>query len=120
MSNPKGFLIFADGPDCSVIIVYPICTMPLISSWVAFARRLQELRVVLAKSKESLTATLGRAPTVQELAAHLNLTDEVLTLTSAVTADHLPSESSQGCLASGFRAGGGRVGGGGRGGGRAT
>ncbi|MFJ9251034.1 SigB/SigF/SigG family RNA polymerase sigma factor [Streptomyces sp. NPDC101776] len=46
------------------------------TTWaVHVPRRLQELRVDLSKSKETLTATLGRAPTVKELATHLDLTD---------------------------------------------
>ncbi len=46
------------------------------TTWaVHVPRRLQELRADLVKSKESLTTTLGRAPTVKELAADLGLTD---------------------------------------------
>ncbi|MGW3108834.1 SigB/SigF/SigG family RNA polymerase sigma factor [Streptomyces sp. NPDC001100] len=46
------------------------------TTWaVHVPRRLQELRVDLARSKETLTAELGRGPTVKELAARLNLTD---------------------------------------------
>ncbi|MGR3867663.1 SigB/SigF/SigG family RNA polymerase sigma factor [Streptomyces graminifolii] len=46
------------------------------TTWaVHVPRRLQELRADLVKSKESLTTTLGRAPTVKELAADLDLTD---------------------------------------------
>ncbi|WP_435862270.1 SigB/SigF/SigG family RNA polymerase sigma factor [Streptomyces phaeochromogenes] len=50
------------------------------TSWaVHVPRRLQELRVDIAKSKEVLTAKLGRAPTVKDLSAHLDLTeDEVI------------------------------------------
>ncbi|WP_329172423.1 RNA polymerase sigma factor SigF [Streptomyces decoyicus] len=39
-------------------------------------RRLQELRSDLAKAKEHLAATLDRDPTVRELAAHLDLSEE--------------------------------------------
>ncbi|GES28497.1 RNA polymerase sigma factor SigF [Streptomyces angustmyceticus] len=39
-------------------------------------RRLQELRSDLAKAKEHLAASLDRDPTVRELAAHLNLSEE--------------------------------------------
>jgi RNA polymerase sigma-B factor len=47
------------------------------TTWaVHVPRRLQELRVDLSKSKETLTVELGRTPTVKELAAHLNLTDD--------------------------------------------
>ncbi|MGX9882589.1 RNA polymerase sigma factor SigF [Streptomyces sp. NPDC002276] len=50
------------------------------TTWaVHVPRRLQELRVDLAKSKETLATELGRTPTVKELAAHLELTeDEVI------------------------------------------
>jgi RNA polymerase sigma-B factor len=50
------------------------------TTWaVHVPRRLQELRVGLAKSREALVAVLGRTPTVKELAAHLELTeDEVI------------------------------------------
>ncbi|MFI6620087.1 RNA polymerase sigma factor SigF [Streptomyces sp. NPDC050528] len=50
------------------------------TTWaVHVPRRLQELRVDLAKSKETLGTELGRTPTVKELAAHLELTeDEVI------------------------------------------
>ncbi|MFI6464103.1 RNA polymerase sigma factor SigF [Streptomyces sp. NPDC050538] len=50
------------------------------TTWaVHVPRRLQELRVDLAKSKETLGTELGRTPTVKELAAHLELTeDEVM------------------------------------------
>ncbi|MGW6286307.1 RNA polymerase sigma factor SigF [Streptomyces sp. NPDC055107] len=47
------------------------------STWaVHVPRRLQELRVTLAKAKEELAGRLDREPTVAELAAHLDLTDE--------------------------------------------
>ncbi|WP_043666869.1 RNA polymerase sigma factor SigF [Streptomyces xylophagus] len=46
------------------------------TTWaVHVPRRLQELRVDLAKSREALTSTLDRNPTVKELATHLDLTD---------------------------------------------
>ncbi|MEW1648101.1 MULTISPECIES: SigB/SigF/SigG family RNA polymerase sigma factor [unclassified Streptomyces] len=50
------------------------------TTWaVHVPRRLQELRVDLAKSKEILATELGRAPTVKELAARLELSeDEVI------------------------------------------
>lgn len=50
------------------------------TSWaVHVPRRLQELRVELAKGKEHLSVVLDREPTVAELASHLNLTeDEVI------------------------------------------
>ncbi|MDQ0772412.1 RNA polymerase sigma-B factor [Streptomyces aurantiacus] len=47
------------------------------TTWaVHVPRRLQELRVALAKSKETLAAALNRPPTVRELAAHLDLSEE--------------------------------------------
>ncbi|MGW7055984.1 RNA polymerase sigma factor SigF [Streptomyces sp. NPDC054887] len=47
------------------------------TSWaVHVPRRLQELRVELAKAKERLSLDLGREPTVKQLADHLNLTEE--------------------------------------------
>ncbi|WP_328723336.1 RNA polymerase sigma factor SigF [Streptomyces sp. NBC_00247] len=50
------------------------------TSWaVHVPRRLQELRVDLAKAKDLLALELDRDPTVQELAAHLELTPEEVT-----------------------------------------
>ncbi|MFF7206165.1 RNA polymerase sigma factor SigF [Streptomyces sp. NPDC008141] len=47
------------------------------STWaVHVPRRLQELRVELAKAKETLHARFDRDPTVKELADHLRLTEE--------------------------------------------
>ncbi|WP_330300056.1 SigB/SigF/SigG family RNA polymerase sigma factor [Streptomyces sp. NBC_00503] len=47
------------------------------TTWaVRVPRRLQELRIDLAKAKEQLTAVLDRPPTVADLAAHLSLTEE--------------------------------------------
>ncbi|NED84202.1 RNA polymerase sigma factor SigF [Streptomyces sp. SID11233] len=47
------------------------------STWaVHVPRRLQELRVILAKAKEDLAGSLDRDPTVAELAAHLELSEE--------------------------------------------
>ncbi len=47
------------------------------TSWaVRVPRRLQELRIDIAKAKEELTTTLDRAPTVADLAGHLGLSDE--------------------------------------------
>ncbi|MGW6207869.1 RNA polymerase sigma factor SigF [Streptomyces sp. NPDC055089] len=47
------------------------------TTWaVHVPRRLQELRVDLAKAKEQLSAELDRDPTVKELAAHLDLSEE--------------------------------------------
>ncbi|MGW1467212.1 RNA polymerase sigma factor SigF [Streptomyces sp. NPDC002308] len=47
------------------------------TTWsVHVPRRLQELRVELAKAKETLSDRLDRDPTVKELAAHLDLSEE--------------------------------------------
>ncbi|MER6162324.1 SigB/SigF/SigG family RNA polymerase sigma factor [Streptomyces sp. NPDC001868] len=47
------------------------------TTWaVHVPRRLQELRVDLARSREALAAELNRAPTVKELAADLDLSEE--------------------------------------------
>ncbi|SCE39029.1 RNA polymerase, sigma 37 subunit, RpsB/SigB [Streptomyces sp. ScaeMP-e83] len=47
------------------------------STWsVHVPRRLQELRVTLAKAKEELTSTLGRDPGVAELAEYLDIAEE--------------------------------------------
>ncbi|MFI5670985.1 SigB/SigF/SigG family RNA polymerase sigma factor [Streptomyces sp. NPDC051704] len=47
------------------------------TTWaVHVPRRLQELRVELAKSQETLTEVLGRAPSVKEIAEHLELSEE--------------------------------------------
>ncbi|MEU3370504.1 RNA polymerase sigma factor SigF [Streptomyces sp. NPDC006660] len=47
------------------------------TTWaVHVPRRLQELRVDLAKAKEKLSVDLDRDPTVRELAAHLDLDEE--------------------------------------------
>lgn len=50
------------------------------TTWaVHVPRRLQELRSELAKAQETLSEVLGRAPTVKELALHLELSeDEVI------------------------------------------
>ncbi|MEU1213198.1 RNA polymerase sigma factor SigF [Streptomyces sp. NPDC005791] len=50
------------------------------TTWsVHVPRRLQELRVDLAKAKEALVADLDRDPTVRELAEHLGLGEEEIT-----------------------------------------
>ncbi|WP_316529516.1 SigB/SigF/SigG family RNA polymerase sigma factor [Kitasatospora brasiliensis] len=47
------------------------------TTWaVHVPRRLQELRIVLAKAQERLAQELDRAPTVAELAAHLDIPQE--------------------------------------------
>ncbi|MET9701004.1 SigB/SigF/SigG family RNA polymerase sigma factor [Streptomyces sp. NPDC006529] len=47
------------------------------TTWaVHVPRRLQELRTELAQAQEALNGVLGRAPTVKELAEHLELSEE--------------------------------------------
>ncbi|MGE7384662.1 SigB/SigF/SigG family RNA polymerase sigma factor [Streptomyces sp. NPDC004126] len=47
------------------------------TAWaVHVPRRLQELRIDIAKAKEELTIRLDRSPTVRDLAAYLDLTEE--------------------------------------------
>ncbi|MFF2147589.1 SigB/SigF/SigG family RNA polymerase sigma factor [Kitasatospora sp. NPDC058190] len=47
------------------------------TTWaVHVPRRLQELRITLAKARDVLFQRLGRSPTVSELAAHLELSEE--------------------------------------------
>ncbi|MFJ9338975.1 SigB/SigF/SigG family RNA polymerase sigma factor [Streptomyces sp. NPDC101733] len=47
------------------------------TTWaVRVPRRLQELRIDIAKAKEELTVRLDRSPTVTDLATHLDLSDE--------------------------------------------
>ncbi|MGW0364590.1 SigB/SigF/SigG family RNA polymerase sigma factor [Streptomyces sp. NPDC002990] len=47
------------------------------TTWaVRVPRRLQELRIELARGKEELSTVLDRSPTVRELAAHMGLSDE--------------------------------------------
>ncbi|MEU6974144.1 SigB/SigF/SigG family RNA polymerase sigma factor [Kitasatospora aureofaciens] len=47
------------------------------TTWaVHVPRRLQELRIALAKAQDDLTTRLDRAPTVAELAGHLRLSEE--------------------------------------------
>ncbi|MGW2248644.1 SigB/SigF/SigG family RNA polymerase sigma factor [Kitasatospora sp. NPDC001660] len=50
------------------------------ATWaVHVPRRLQELRITLAKSRDELFQRLGRAPTVPEIAEHLGLSEEEVT-----------------------------------------
>ncbi|MGW6858400.1 SigB/SigF/SigG family RNA polymerase sigma factor [Streptomyces xanthophaeus] len=49
------------------------------TTWaVRVPRRLQELRIELAKARDDLASQFGRAPTVKEIAAHLRLDEEVV------------------------------------------
>ncbi|MET9319305.1 SigB/SigF/SigG family RNA polymerase sigma factor [Streptomyces sp. NPDC003038] len=49
------------------------------TTWaVRVPRRLQELRLDLAKGRDDLSATLGRSPTVKEMADHLGLDEEAV------------------------------------------
>ncbi|MBY8878673.1 RNA polymerase sigma factor SigF [Streptomyces sp. PLK6-54] len=71
------------------------------TSWaVHVPRRLQELRVELAKARDHLTAAHGAPPTVGELAAHLKITeDEViegLIASNGYTADSIDLPSGDG------------------------
>src|SRR6185312_5381436 len=43
---------------------------------IRLPRRLQELRLAVNKGREELTQSLGRSPTVQDLAEHLDMTEE--------------------------------------------
>ncbi|MFE9014584.1 RNA polymerase sigma factor SigF [Streptomyces cyaneofuscatus] len=72
------------------------------TSWaVHVPRRLQELRVDLAKAKEALAVDLDRDPTVQELAAHLEMDEAEITegivASNGYTAGSLdmPTDSSE-------------------------
>ncbi|OEJ52591.1 SigB/SigF/SigG family RNA polymerase sigma factor [Streptomyces agglomeratus] len=78
------------------------------TSWaVHVPRRLQELRVDLAKAKEELSLRLDRDPTVQELAEHLSLSEEEiiegLVAANGYTAGSLdaPNDNADGPDASG-------------------
>ncbi|MFJ8200213.1 RNA polymerase sigma factor SigF [Streptomyces sp. NPDC096152] len=99
-------------------VEFPTFAMPTIigeikrffrdTSWsVRVPRRLQELRLDLAKAGDELSQRLDRAPTVAELAAHLGLTnDEVvegMAASNAYTASSLDAQpeddDSEGALA---------------------
>ncbi len=63
------------------------------TTWaVHVPRRLQELRVELAKSQETLTEILGRAASVKEIAEHLELSEEDV-IEGLVAANAYTSES---------------------------
>ncbi|HWU09576.1 MAG TPA: RNA polymerase sigma factor SigF [Streptomyces sp.] len=71
------------------------------TTWsVHVPRRLQELRVELAKAKELLSSKLDRDPTVKELAAHLDLSEEEiiegLIAANGYSAGSLDTPSSEG------------------------
>jgi RNA polymerase sigma-B factor len=53
--------------------------------WIRLPRRLQETKAVLREATEVLTHSLGRAPTVAELAEHLSVDSELVL--EALTAD---------------------------------
>jgi RNA polymerase sigma-B factor len=69
---------------------------------VRVPRRLQELRATLTGATADLTQTLGRAPTIAELSAHLNLGEEEiiegLESANAYTAVSLEASDSNGGL----------------------
>ncbi|MFE7749691.1 sigma-70 family RNA polymerase sigma factor [Streptomyces sp. NPDC057428] len=80
----------ADGADLDDVLEFTSFAVPYIvgeikrylrdTTWsVHVPRRLQELRVDLAKAKEKLAAGLDRDPTVRELADHLGLTEAEIT-----------------------------------------
>ncbi|MDJ0462067.1 RNA polymerase sigma factor SigF [Streptomyces sp. H27-C3] len=85
-----GLIKAIDRFDLSREVEFPTFAIPYIigeikrffrdTTWaVHVPRRLQELRVELAKAKEQLAVTLDRNPTVAELGAHLELSeDEVI------------------------------------------
>ncbi|GGZ72600.1 RNA polymerase sigma factor [Streptomyces subrutilus] len=63
------------------------------TTWaVRVPRRLQELRLDLAKARDALAATSGRAPTVRELAGHMGLAEEAV-IEGLVAANGYASES---------------------------
>lgn len=67
------------------------------TTWaVHVPRRLQELRTELAKAQEALTDVLGRAPTVKEVAEHLELTEEQV-IDGLVAANGYTSGSLDAC-----------------------
>ncbi|MGW2282058.1 RNA polymerase sigma factor SigF [Streptomyces sp. NPDC001770] len=71
------------------------------TTWsVHVPRRLQELRVELAKAKEQLSSQLDRDPTVKELSAHLDLSEEEiiegLVAANGYSAGSLDTPSSDG------------------------
>jgi RNA polymerase sigma-B factor len=71
------------------------------TSWaVHVPRRMQEMRVALAKAKENLCLTLGRDPTVGELARHLEVTADLvaegLIAANAYSADSLDVRPASG------------------------
>ncbi|MFD5414414.1 SigB/SigF/SigG family RNA polymerase sigma factor [Streptomyces nojiriensis] len=68
------------------------------TTWaVHVPRRLQELRLELAKSQETLTEVLGRAPSVKEIAEHLELPEEevieALVAANGYTSDSIDSST---------------------------
>ncbi|MHA6759146.1 RNA polymerase sigma factor SigF [Streptacidiphilus sp. PAMC 29251] len=91
-------------------VEFPTFAMPTIlgeikrffrdTSWaVHVPRRLQELRLQLARSGDELSQKLDRAPSVAELAAHLNLTEEEvcegLTASNAYSVSSLDAQPSE-------------------------
>ncbi|MEU3462595.1 RNA polymerase sigma factor SigF [Streptomyces sp. NPDC006733] len=82
-----GLIKAIDRFDLSREVEFPTFAVPYIvgeikrffrdTSWaVHVPRRLQELRLALAKAIDDLSAQLDRSPTTAELAAHLDLTPE--------------------------------------------
>jgi RNA polymerase sigma-B factor len=82
-----GLIKAVDAYDPDREVEFPTFAMPTImgeikrffrdTSWsVRVPRRLQELRLTLAKATDALEQQFDRAPTVQELATHLGLSEE--------------------------------------------
>ncbi|MFC1411906.1 RNA polymerase sigma factor SigF [Streptacidiphilus sp. N1-12] len=82
-----GLIKAIDRFDLGQEVEFPTFAMPTVigeikrffrdTSWaVHVPRRLQELRLTLAKATDELAFTVGRPPTPAELAAHLELTED--------------------------------------------
>ena len=82
-----GLIKAIDRFDLDQEVEFPTFALPTIvgeikrffrdTSWaVHVPRRLQELRLTLAKAVDELAATIGRSPTPAELAAHLGISEE--------------------------------------------
>ncbi|HEY9373873.1 RNA polymerase sigma factor SigF [Streptomyces sp.] len=105
-----GLIKAIDRFDLSRGVEFPTFAMPTIigeikrffrdTSWsVRVPRRLQELRLDLARAGDELAQRLDRAPTVEELAAELHLThDEVvegMSASNAYTASSLDAQADE-------------------------
>ncbi|WP_161227195.1 RNA polymerase sigma factor SigF [Streptomyces sp. SID8352] len=105
-----GLIKAIDRFELSRGVEFPTFAMPTIigeikrffrdTSWsVRVPRRLQELRLDLAKAGDELAQRLDRAPTVAELAGHLGLTDdevvEGMAASNAYTASSLDAQPEE-------------------------